>query len=535
LAARQRKTWLRRVLTSLAAMVVFSFIYLASSRQLNSMVLGRELFAILTGFGMVYSLLAGPLTTIDCLSRERREGTLGFLFLTDSHTYDIVLGKMASASLDVLFGLAGALPLIAVIFLIGGINLTQFAWAGVALFNIMFMSLAVGICASSFWASGRAALGATLLVLIFLTLGLPLLGEQVFQLQPGDRFGLWFYSLCPIYMISAQSLAMSSTQLSGWIRWLSMGGLQLLAWTCLLVACLRTRQSWRDLPANRLQILWTNWNEGFERWTRGSARRRQAWRRSMLDRNPVAWLEGRARLQTLILWGLVFIATTFWAAQHTAGDWPRGDTPILWALLAHYSLCLWIAIQAPRRFADDKQSGALELLVCTALNPQQMVSGTFRMMRRRFGWPFLAMMLLNAYMFLLLCEQQSWGSEELGLGLSALIVFPLQVYCFVRIGIYQGLSQTNSLLATFALIGKIGLLPWLLCFGFLLTWDQLHLYLGIASAVNDLVAYSTWIGAHVLVCGLFLAHANWHLRRHFRSLAATFSRPSWWRRRVKTI
>ena len=48
---------------------------------------------------------------------------------------------------------------------------------------------------------------------------------------------------------------------------------------------------------------------------------------------------------------------------------------MLWPIYTLYMLCLWIAIQVPRRLADDKESGALELLLGTPVTPARIVQG----------------------------------------------------------------------------------------------------------------------------------------------------------------
>ncbi|HVV71122.1 MAG TPA: ABC transporter permease, partial [Verrucomicrobiae bacterium] len=97
---RQPKTWWRRVITLLGALAICAFTYLVVGRWSTLSRMGGEIFSALGGFGLFYALLAGPLATVDCLSRERREGTLGLLFLTDLRSHDVVLGKTAAASLD---------------------------------------------------------------------------------------------------------------------------------------------------------------------------------------------------------------------------------------------------------------------------------------------------------------------------------------------------------------------------------------------------------------------------------------------------
>ena len=63
---------------------------------------------------MIYCLFSGRISTADCLSEEKREGTLGLLFLTDLKGYDVVLGKLAATSVSAFYGLLAALPVLAV-------------------------------------------------------------------------------------------------------------------------------------------------------------------------------------------------------------------------------------------------------------------------------------------------------------------------------------------------------------------------------------------------------------------------------------
>ena len=69
-----------------------------------------------------FCLFAGVRYTADALSAERREGTVGLLFLTDLRGYDVVIGKLTITSLNAFFGVLGALPLLAVPVLIGGVS-----------------------------------------------------------------------------------------------------------------------------------------------------------------------------------------------------------------------------------------------------------------------------------------------------------------------------------------------------------------------------------------------------------------------------
>src|SRR5687767_7229435 len=96
-AARQRGTYWTRLGAVVAGLAVGTWIMLMPMIR-NTRELGVALFSSLAVVTFVYSLLIGIRTTADCLSEEKREGTLGLLFLTDLKGYDIVLGKLAATS-----------------------------------------------------------------------------------------------------------------------------------------------------------------------------------------------------------------------------------------------------------------------------------------------------------------------------------------------------------------------------------------------------------------------------------------------------
>src|SRR5437762_6345486 len=72
-------------------------------RTVPSAMHGRYLFRALFGFAFVYCLFIGARLTADCLSEEKRDGTLGLLFLTDLKGYDVVFGKLAATSVNSIY------------------------------------------------------------------------------------------------------------------------------------------------------------------------------------------------------------------------------------------------------------------------------------------------------------------------------------------------------------------------------------------------------------------------------------------------
>src|SRR5690349_16142973 len=74
---------------------------------------GPTVFAAVAGLAFCFCLLSGVFLTADCLSQEKRDGTLGLLFLTELQGYDVVLGKLLATSLHAVYGLLAVFPVFA--------------------------------------------------------------------------------------------------------------------------------------------------------------------------------------------------------------------------------------------------------------------------------------------------------------------------------------------------------------------------------------------------------------------------------------
>src|SRR5262245_27916379 len=98
-AIRQPYAYRMRTGVATAAMVIAVWGLWAWSSWIAGSFVGHSLFRTLAGIAFVGSLSAGVFLTADGISRERREGTLGLLFLTDLRPLDIVFGKLAAKAL----------------------------------------------------------------------------------------------------------------------------------------------------------------------------------------------------------------------------------------------------------------------------------------------------------------------------------------------------------------------------------------------------------------------------------------------------
>src|SRR5206468_13291 len=138
--------------------------------------LGHSLLEALATAGFAGAVLAGLLLTSDCISRERREGTLGLLFLTDLRGADVVFGKLAAKAILPFYALLAMLPALATCLLVGGVMVGEVARLALALLNALFFSLSATLFTSAFCRKQRAAQASAFLMMLFWVPGLPLLG-----------------------------------------------------------------------------------------------------------------------------------------------------------------------------------------------------------------------------------------------------------------------------------------------------------------------------------------------------------------------
>jgi ABC-type transport system involved in multi-copper enzyme maturation permease subunit len=129
--------------------------------RLNSMLSlfenrGGVLFAIINLLILGTIWLIAPLLTADALSHERRQGTLGMLFLAPLRARDIVFSKFVVHGLQAWGVFVAGLPLLMIPVILGG--MTWMDWVRAILLDVgaLVLALSVGLLASSSWQGARA-------------------------------------------------------------------------------------------------------------------------------------------------------------------------------------------------------------------------------------------------------------------------------------------------------------------------------------------------------------------------------------------
>ena len=120
-ASRQRSLYVGRpVFATVSIVITGLFMFFMQTAAPSTM--GMGLFYTLSSFTFFYCALSGIWLTSDCISEEKREGTLGLLFLTDLKGYDVVFGKLAATSLKSVSGLLAVMPVLAIPLLLGSVS-----------------------------------------------------------------------------------------------------------------------------------------------------------------------------------------------------------------------------------------------------------------------------------------------------------------------------------------------------------------------------------------------------------------------------
>jgi ABC-type transport system involved in multi-copper enzyme maturation permease subunit len=469
-ASRRPATYWLRLFLALAVFVIWFFLLVLGQGSVPVVQRGQILFQAIGVIALAFSLLAGVFLTADCLSEEKREGTLGLLFLTDLKGYDVVLGKLIATSLHAFYGLLAVLPLLALPLLLGGVTVAEFWRISVALLTTLFVSLSLGMAVSAVSRDTRQAMAATLLVLLLAGGIMPLLWWLLTLLlkHPGCDFLRW---PSPPYLYLNAFDSHFQLRSGAQAFWASLRTLLLMGGGALVLASLYLPRAWHDSGADSGAAAEKGWRR---RWRFGSREFCLA-RRRILEQNPFHWLASRDRLPKVMgsaltgslipIW-LCFLAGCF-SQNRTTKD-VAFTVVMFMAYGLHLLLKLMVAIEVSRRLSEDQLSGALELLLVSPLSVPQILRGQRRALWQIFRGPILLTLLTNLGLCWLLLGPNPMHMDGDGLIIfcemyagGALLLF-VDFYALSWVGMWMALQTRRHHRAVFATIARVMLTPCLM-------------------------------------------------------------------------
>lgn len=373
---------------------------------------GRWIFQFILFSAALLALFAGVFAASDTVSRERREGTLGFLFLTDLGAADIVLGKFAAAALLPASMLLALLPALALCQLVGGVPGAEIGRGALALGAALVFSMSVAVLVSTLVVQQRAARSlSTAVLLVVNPVWLCVLGLDA------------VYPAAPVVF---------------WAAWLAALALSAL---CLGAAVRRLSVSWRRAA-------------DYAR-ARGASESRAAG--AAIGGDPVSWMMARrSHSRRTVLFANVFallaVAASLWAIGPA-----RWIGSLLLLFVLHLAWMLAILSRTAHAFQADREEGSLELLLATRLDVAEIFSGFNRHLQgqnRVVLACFAGMDLLHALLFL------GWGREKwAALPLAMGAVLWVTVLGLGWTGVYRALLTDHPPIAMSGAFNRLAMAP----------------------------------------------------------------------------
>ena len=482
-SARKPLTFWSRIVAALGGFFAVFLIVGFEPNLTAAGALGVKLFRCLAIPGFVACLFGGALLTADCLSVEKREGTLGLLFLTDLKGQDVVFGKLVAHSLAGVFCLLAIVPMLAVPILLGGVTGPDFWRVVLVLFNTAFLSLSVGILASVLSRESRNAFGTAgfiVLVLALLPIGLGLL-------RPRWAFVPHLFSPLLTFIQAMPARFVRPTHFFS-----SVLVQHLIGWACLLFASRRVTSSWQDRAAKERPPGWRD-------RLRGTPAQRLALRRHLLPINPMLWLGSRDWLLPVVITACLFaLAVGGWFLNFNLRlgfNWPDVPSSFFTIAVLHFLLTLLVAFDAGGRLVLARQDGALAVVLSTRLTVEEILRGEFLALGRRFRWPLLVVLVFDAvWVFCFWGDCRAWAKTTMAgaIVLCLIVVLIANCYGLAWTALFGGLRAKRPHRAALRAYLKVVILPVLLG-GLLVLSGALHDFYFTVVVFTALHLATAWI------------------------------------------
>lgn len=384
LRAEARSPVTHRARLAAAAVLLVLMIQRGSGGSIDPS-MGKPFFLYLHASVYVLIWVLVPILLHDNISRERREGTLGLLLLTPLTGAGIIVAKGLAGLLRSSGILLAAVPILALPLLFGGVSAAEVMRAVLMELMALLGATAATLLGSSLSVERhRALIAALVLAFVFETV---LAGIQA-ALMFGNR-GLpadVLFNPVQLGMVFVAGGFWAATRVDMWAPpfWMTLASVWGALGLLVLVLALAGARL-KDLAA-----------------ATGSSRRQQQLFKffctplilgellrtrlnSALNRNPIGWLQQRRWTSRLSQWGWVAIllVTATWIITGSGRNLAQ---QFLWLALL---LGANIALSAAGSFRDERQSGALELLMVTPLDGRQILLGRLRGLWAQFLIPVM--------------------------------------------------------------------------------------------------------------------------------------------------
>jgi ABC-type transport system involved in multi-copper enzyme maturation permease subunit len=390
-----------------------SMLFLLFGALTNDRGAGRSLEQLLCVAGL-YFVLRAPMLTAGALAEERRNQTLGLLFLSGLGAWEVFVSKFLSSALIAFTNLLAIFPMLALPFLIGGVSYELFLAIICALPTLMLFALAISLLASVLTRDDGTAVVLANVLGVMLCALMPAIYLTQTHFSLLARPSPWWLCLSPAYgpylvwrgFGSGFHLAQQAEFWQNLTMTLGWSALALFSAALTLKRVWREREEAEDVGG---------WRKQWREFVHGNHESRQRLGRLCLDENPFVWLAGRDRqpatLGRLVVGGIVLVWLLCWAIW--PAEWPSVPNFFITATLLNIVLG-WLARQtAAQEIGLGRRDGTYELLLTTPLDPSDIVWGSLEALRWHFHALSNLVLTLNALMMLGGLVVRPWNTSAL--------------------------------------------------------------------------------------------------------------------------
>lgn len=370
---------------------------------------GRNFNQLLFWGGLII-IMQVPTYTVGIFAEERRNQTLGLLFLCGISPVELFLGKTLGSALVSFSRLLIVYPFLAFAFIGGGLSLEVFVATIISLPVLLLFVFAVCVLASVLCQEESTAmfvavlLGALFCVTTPLVHSLATLGAN----QNSSTAALLVLSPARPTFLAAKNL------IGGTMGEFFTAIALSVIWSVLLlfIAGFVLSRVWQDKPdmvlAGTRRARWRDLLHGDAGW------------RKMLfghwsETNPYVWLVARDRWLIVLAWIVVgsVMLLGVGACVVWPGRWMCPSSFFLTAIILNYALN-WISIfAAAKTIGDNRRSGGLELLLTTPLNHLDIVRGQMVALREQFRPVAWAVIIFEVVLCAIGLATRSWTAGSL--------------------------------------------------------------------------------------------------------------------------
>jgi hypothetical protein len=194
--------------------------------------------------------------------------------------------------------------------------------------------------------------------------------------------------------------------------------------------------------------------------------------------------------------------------------------------MLNFALKMWLTIEAGRQLAEDRQTGAFELLLSVPLTVPDILRGQLLALRRQFLGP-LVVVLGVGLLLMVGVHRRAPGWQNQATWLAGIFMLVADLVALSWVGMWRALVARSHTLATVNTVMRMLVLPWVL-FGVVVGSGNVWygLMLGKNWSPGWQFYLELWMGLGLAADVVFGLTAWWELRTRFRELALSRYNPA---------